>query len=110
MSESEAQMESKAVAAFVGIDVSKDTLDVCVLPGGECRQFTNDSPGRGKLVAHLKSLPACLIVIESTGGYERACLLAVQDADLAIALVNPRQTREFAAKLEQAFLSPSGED
>jgi transposase len=101
MSESEAQMESKAVAAFVGIDVSKDTLDVCVLPGGECRQFTNDSPGRGKLVAHLKSLPACLIVIESTGGYERACLLAVQDADLAIALVNPRQTRDFAKALGQ---------
>jgi transposase len=101
MSEFEAQREPKAVAAFVGIDVSKDKLDVCVLPGGECLQFVNDSPGRDKLVAHLKSLPTCLIVIESTGGYERAALVAVQDADLAIALVNPRQTRDFAKALGQ---------
>jgi transposase len=101
MSESEAQMEPKAVATFVGIDVSKDKLDVCVLPGGECLQFVNDSPGRGKLVAHLISLPTCLIVIESTGGYERAALLAIQDADLAIALVNPRQTRDFAKAVGQ---------
>lgn len=101
VSESEAKLETKAVSAFVGIDVSKDKLDVCVLPGGECLQFTNDPPGLGKLVAHLKSLPSCLIVIESTGGYERAALLAVQDADLAIALVNPRQIRDFAKALGQ---------
>jgi transposase len=101
VSESEALMEPKSAAAFVGIDVSKDQLDVCVLPGGECLQFTNDRPGLGKLVAHLKLLPNCLIVIESTGGYERASLLAIQDADLAIALVNPRQTRDFAKALGQ---------
>jgi transposase len=101
MSESETMMEPKAVAVFVGIDVSKDKLDVCVLPGGECLQVTNDPPGLSKLVAHLKSLPSCLIVIESTGGYERAALLAAQDANLAIALVNPRQTRDFAKALGQ---------
>jgi transposase len=101
VSESEALMKSKSVAAFVGIDVSKDKLDVCVLPGGECRQFTNDLPGRSKLVVHLKSLPTCLIVLESTGGYERACLLAIQDADLAVTLVNPRQTRDFARAVGQ---------
>jgi transposase len=101
VSESDAPMELKSFAAFVGIDVSKDKLDLCVLPGGECLQFTNDLPGRGKLVAHLKSLPTCLIVIESTGGYERAALLAIQDADLAITLVNPRQTRDFAKALGQ---------
>jgi hypothetical protein len=56
-------MELKSFAAFVGIDVSKDKLDLCVLPGGECLQFTNDLPGRGKLVAHLESLPTCFIVI-----------------------------------------------
>jgi len=49
----------------------------------------------------LKSLPTCWIVIESTGGYERAALLAVQDAGLTIALVNPRQTRDFAKALGQ---------
>lgn len=101
MSESKSMMEPKAVTAFVGIDVSQDKLDVCVLPGGECLEFTNDPPGLGRLVAHLKSLPPSLIVIESTGGYERAALWAVQDAGLAIALVNPRQTRDFAKALGQ---------
>jgi len=101
VSDSEAMGEPKAVAAFVGIDVSKDKLDVCMLPGGECLQFGNDPKGLAKLVAHLKSLPACLSVIEATGGYERAALLAVQDANLAIALVNPRQTRDFAKALGQ---------
>ncbi len=94
-------MELNPIAAFVGIDVSKDKLDVCVLPSGEYVQFANDPPGRSQLVAHLKSLPTCLIVIESTGGYERATLLAIQDANLAIALINPRQTRDFAKACAQ---------
>ena len=65
MSRLNVSMEPKPVTAFVGVDVSEDKLDVCVLPGGECLQFTNDSPGRDQLVAHLKSLPNCLIVIKS---------------------------------------------
>jgi transposase len=88
-------------SAFVGIDVSKKSLDVCVLPGGECRQFANSPAGQAELVAHLGQLAACLIVIESTGGYERAALLAVQDAGLRIALVNPRQIRDFAKAMGQ---------
>jgi transposase len=81
--------------------VSKQLLDVCVLPGGECWQLANNPTGHAELVARLGKLSACLAVIESTGGYERAALLAVQDAGLRIALVNPRQIRDFAKALGQ---------
>jgi transposase len=90
-----------APAVFVGIDVSKARLDVCLLPGGELREFTNDRAGQAELAALLRSFPSCLVVIESTGGYERAALLAVQDAGIPIALVNPRQIRDFARALGQ---------
>jgi transposase len=53
------------------------------------------------LFAYISRLANCLVVIESTGGYERGPLLAVQDAGLRIALVNPRQTRDFAKALGQ---------
>lgn len=81
---------------FVGIDVSKATLDVCCLPGKAYRQFDNDVAGHTKLVEWLASKPACLLVVESTGGYERELVYAAQGASLEIALVNPRQVRDFA--------------
>jgi len=98
MSNSEAPV---APSVFVGIDVSKARLDVCHLPGGELREFDNASDGHQQLVSYLRTLPSCLVVIESTGGYELAALLAIQDAGLAIALVNPRQVRDFAKALGQ---------
>jgi transposase len=101
VSESAENVDRAAVAAYVGVDVSKDQLDVCSLPGGELRQFANDPTGCGEFVAQLRKSPACLIVIEATGGYERAALLALQDAGLPVALVNPRQVRDFAKALGQ---------
>jgi transposase len=95
---------SGSVAApqtFVGIDVSKAKLDVCCLPGGEHRQFDNDGDGRAKLLAWLSSKPGCLLVVESTGGYERELVYAAQDAQVEIALVNPRQVRDFAKGMGQ---------
>ena len=86
---------------FVGIDVSKAKLDVCVSPGGELRTFANDPAGRLKLVACAQALGPVLLVLEATGGYERPALLALQDAGLAVALVNPRQVRDFAKGLGQ---------
>lgn len=88
-------------SAFVGIDVSKEKLDVCVMPGGALHAFANDTAGHAKLVALGKSLDNVLLVIESTGGYERPALFALQDAGLAIALVNPRQVRDFAKGIGQ---------
>jgi transposase len=92
---------SDAPQTFVGIDVAKDSLEVCVLPGGEVRSFTNDQAGWAQMVTWLRTWPECLVVLEATGGYERGALLAVQDAGLAIAMVNPRQVRDFAKALGQ---------
>lgn len=93
--------EQNVFELFVGIDVSKDRLDVCVLPGGELQSFANDATGQAKLVAWIESLGNCLVVLESTGGYESRCLFALQDAHIAAALVNPRQVRDFAKGIGQ---------
>src|SRR5205807_5800122 len=79
MSEQQSPLEP---VRFVGVDVSKEKLDVCVLPGGELRDFSNDREGITNLVASLKQLGATAIVIEATGGYERPALFAMQDAGL----------------------------
>ena len=93
--------EEAASSTFIGIDVAKEKLDVCVLPGGELHVFTNDPSGHAKLVALGQSLLNVLLVVESTGGYERPALFALQDAGLTVALVNPRQVRDFAKGIGQ---------
>ena len=93
--------EQNVFELFVGIDVSKDRLDGCTLPGGELKSFANDSTGQAKLIAWIESLGDCLVVLESTGGYERSALFALQDANIAAALVNPRQVRDFAKGIGQ---------
>ncbi len=95
------QLPRTEVSRFVGIDVSKDKLDVCVLPGGELSEFTNDAAGIAKLVALLQQLAPVAVVLEATGGYERAALFAMQDAGLPVTLVNPRQVRDFAKGIGQ---------
>lgn len=97
---SEPQVRKDGVG-FVGIDVSKEKLDLCVLPGGELHEFSNDSPGIAALVTLLQQLRPTVIVIEATGGYERPSLFALQDADLPVTLVNPRQVRDFAKGIGQ---------
>ena len=81
----------------VGIDVGKDHLDVATLPTGEAYRVTNDASGHAKLIERLQLLNDLdRIVVEATGGYERAVTLALADAGLPVARVNPRQTRDFA--------------
>ena len=87
-------MESPAV--FVGIDVSKAELEVYVRPQGICGTFANDAAGQQKLVKRLQSLCPTLIVVEATGGLERGIAYALAEAELPIAVVNPRQPRAFA--------------
>jgi transposase len=81
---------------FVGIDVSKDRLDVHVRPLGAGFSVGNEAAGHAALVARLRPLRAKRIVLEATGGYERALWLALSEAGLVAAIVNPRQVREFA--------------
>src|SRR5437867_5917637 len=88
-----AAMNDKKVA---GIDVSKSTLDVALLPSGEMLQFGNEVAGIGELVKQLKSSGLDLVVMEATGGYETAVASALVAAGLRVAVVNPRQVRDFA--------------
>lgn len=80
----------------VGIDVSKAVLDVAVLPSEEVLQFANDANGIEALRNKLSSAAVDLVVMEATGGYETAAATALVGAGLRVAVVNPRQIRDFA--------------
>lgn len=80
----------------VGIDVSKATLDVALSSAGEVAQFGNDAAGIEELVNRLKSVAVDLVVMEATGGYETAVATALVGAGFRVAVVNPRQVRDFA--------------
>lgn len=81
---------------FAGIDVSKATLDVALLPSGEVLQFGNDAVGIEELGKKLKSSTVDLVVMEATGGYETAVATTLVGIGLRVAVVNPRQIRDFA--------------
>ena len=81
---------------FVGIDVSKDGLDVAVRPGGEVFRFANSAAGIRKLLRRLAALTVALICMEATGGYERKAAAALRDNGYRVAIVNPRRMRRFA--------------
>jgi len=81
---------------YVGIDVAKSRLDVAVWPTGERRTLTNNTTDIDQLTTWLLGLQPRLIVLEATGGYERAALASLGAAGLPVAAVNPRQVRDFA--------------
>jgi transposase len=81
---------------FVGVDVSKSRLDVAVRPSGEIWSVTNDEAGFATLVERLKPLAPELVVMEATGGYQAPLVAALTLVDIAVAVVNPRQVRDFA--------------
>lgn len=81
---------------FVGIDVSKETLDVAVRPEEERWQTKNTEEAFAELIARVEVLEPELIIIEATGGLERAVVSAMAEAGLPVVVINPRQTREFA--------------
>jgi transposase len=81
---------------FVGIDVSKATLDVAVCPSQPGHSFPHDEAGLAHLVAYLRELAPALVVLEATGGYETDVAAALAVAAVPLAVVNPRQVRDFA--------------
>lgn len=81
---------------FIGIDVSKATLDVYLHGAGSAFTVANDEVGLRALAEKLASAQPELIVLEATGGYERLCAALLARAGLAVAIVNPRQVRGFA--------------
>jgi transposase len=87
-------MDSRA--RFVGIDVSKAHLDVATRPEGRTARYHNDPAGIASLVAWLRPLAPALVVLESTGGLEMAAVAALAVAGIPVAVINPRQARDFA--------------
>ena len=84
---------------FVGIDVSKGTLDVALGESGEVKTFTNDDHGHAAVVKLLLPLSPAMVVVEATGGIERPLAAALLEAGLPVALVHPGRVRSFARGL-----------
>src|SRR6266481_2068385 len=81
---------------FVGIDVAKAQWDIALRPAGERWAVPNDASGVMTLVDRLQALHPTLIVLEATGGLERAATVALAAAGLPVVVINPRQARDFA--------------
>ena len=87
---------------YVGIDVSKATLDVCLRPSGRTLTVDNDPAGIRRLIELLQQQPSvALCLLEATGRYERRCAADLLEADFPVAVVNPRQARDFAKSTGQ---------
>ncbi len=81
---------------FVGIDISQDALDVALWPSQEVWSVSRDEEGERTLVRRLREAKPALIVLEATGGMEIPVAVLLAQAQLPVAIVNPRQVREFA--------------
>lgn len=81
---------------FVGVDVAKERLDVHLRPSGEALAVARDASGLAALVERLVGLRPELVVLEATGGFEVTVAAALAAAGLPLAVVNPRQIRDFA--------------
>jgi len=81
---------------YVGIDVAKATLDVAIGSDGELVQVENNEAGIGRLLERLGEVAPTLVVLEATGGYESVVAGAIVGRGVAVAVVNPRQVRDFA--------------
>jgi transposase len=86
-------------AKYVGIDVSKARLDVAVWPGAQSFSVANDARGIAELVEQVTAFTPQAVVLEATGGLEALAAAELHAAELTVAVVNPRQVREFARSL-----------
>lgn len=89
-------MNNTIMERFVGIDVSKATLDVCIKPVGQTLHVTYDEAGIRQIVECLKEASPTLIVIEATGGLEVRVATELAGKGFPVAVINPRQARDFA--------------
>lgn len=91
---------SASSSVVVGIDVAKAHVDVAVLGAKfDAQRFDNEAEGHTALAVALTPLGVALVVMEATGGYEAALACALQAAGLSVAVVNPRQARDFAKSM-----------
>ena len=92
-------MSTAATPVHVGIDVAKATLDVCLLPTGQALTVANDGAGIAQIIALLGQHTVALVLLEATGRYERRVASELLEAGFNVAVVNPRQARDFARAL-----------
>ncbi len=85
--------------SFIGIDVSKNNLDVHILPEAMSLSYRYETKPVKALIKKLKTYAPELVVLEATGGYEITIGIALADAGLPVAIVNPRQVRDYARAL-----------
>jgi transposase len=81
---------------YIGIDVSKDRLDIAVRPTEDTWSVANDASGIPEVVQRLAQLHPKLVVLEATGGLQLPVVAALASAGLPLSMVNPRQVRDFA--------------
>lgn len=87
---------------WIGIDVSKQWLDMNVRPTGKAGRVSNDAAGHSKLATQLPPVAeVALIVVEATGGYERQVALELTSLGYPVAIINARQARNFAKAANQ---------
>jgi len=84
---------------YIGIDVSKDRLDVCRRPSGTAFAVARDGEGVAALIERLQGARPELIVLEATGGFEQVVAAGLAGAGLPVVVVNPRQIRDFARSM-----------
>ena len=87
------------VKTYVGIDVSKDRLDVHILPSRDAFAVEQSAAGLDQLISRLKELEPAIVAIEATGGFETLAVAGLAAAALPVAVVNPRQIHNFAKAL-----------
>ena len=83
-------------AVYVGVDVARSVLDVAVTDSGETRQFVNDDEGTSQAVHHTTDVKPAGIILEATGNLEMSLAVTLQAGRLPVAVINPRQVRNFA--------------
>jgi len=84
---------------YVGVDVSKERLDMVVSSAGEIRSFGNHDADIAKAAIWLRRVNPAIIVMEATGGMEVPLYIALQETNLPVAVINPRQIRDFAKSM-----------
>lgn len=89
-------MSESGREVFIGIDVSKEKLDVAVRPTGEFMSFSNNEDGISCVIDFVKSFSPSLVVLEATGGLETAAVGMLAGKGLPVVVINPRQVRDFA--------------
>ena len=82
--------------SFVGIDVAKETCEVCIRPDNIRKSFANDEQGRIEMARLLAETQPVLIILEASGGYEIPVVEVLAVRELKVAVINPRQVRDFA--------------